>query len=219
MTGSHKLHPNVVIVAAGNLMSDKAVVVQMSTALQSRVIHFELEVSPKESTDYAIQNNWDRRVIAFMAYKPSAINNFKPDHAENTFACPRTWEFVSRLIKDCDIDDSWLPLIAGAIGEGMAVEFLGFAKEYDRLPKLDDILKNPMYLPLPSELATRYATATMLAEHIKADNAKDLLVYIGRLDIEMQIIFHRMALAGDFKLPEKSKDFALSMRNLAKYLQ
>ena len=43
--GSFNLHPNCAIVAAGNKITDKAVVTQMSTALQSRLIHYELSVS------------------------------------------------------------------------------------------------------------------------------------------------------------------------------
>ena len=40
MVGQYKLHPSVRIVCAGNLITDRAIVTELSTAMQSRMIHF-----------------------------------------------------------------------------------------------------------------------------------------------------------------------------------
>lgn len=219
MVGSHKLHEKLVIMAAGNLSTDKAVVVQMSTALQSRVIHYELDLDPQEWIKWAIGAGLDKRVIAFIAYKPSMLMKFDPNQSENTFPCPRTWEFLSRLAHGQELSNELLPRVAGTIGEGTGVEFLAFAREFDRLPKLESILNNPTGTPVPPNLATRYATAVMLSEHVTKETVPALIAFMDRFDVEMRVIFMRMALMVDKMLPQKSPEFTKHMRNMAAYLQ
>jgi len=208
MVGSFKLHENCFIVAAGNKITDNAVVNQMSTALQSRVIHYELEVSHKEFNEHAIQNNYDHRVIGFINYLPSRLTDFRPEHTDKTFACPRTWEFVSRLVKDEEISAESLPRIAGAIGRGVAQEFIAFAMEYHRIPKMSDILQKPETLDLPAEASTKYATISMLMENFTAENLDQILIYLKRFAIELQIVFCRGAVARHPKLRATHKSFS-----------
>lgn len=219
MVGSHHLHPNVIIMAAGNLVTDKAVVNKMSTALSSRVIHYKLEADPKVWLKWAAKEGLDHRVIGFIGYMPDKLMVFDPDTTEDTFRCPRTWEFLSRLVEGEEISNEILPRCSGSIGEGGAVEFITFAQEYDRLPKLADILANPGAVPVPKELATRYATMTMLAQHIDKANASDLVTYVKKFDIEQQIIFCRLAAARDNDLPSKCKPFADYVQTMIRYLQ
>jgi hypothetical protein len=218
MTGSFKLHERVIIVAAGNLETDKAVVVSMSTALQSRLVHYTLDVDPKGWVEWAIRAGIDKRIIAYISYKPSMLMKFDPNHTEHTFPCPRTWEILSKLIQGDELGASNAARIAGAIGQGTSIEFLTFAREFDRLPKLQDILDAPSSIALPSELATRYATAVMLSEHLTEKTADLLLTFMKRLDVEMQIIFIRMALMANPKLPQQSNTITQYMKEMVKYL-
>lgn len=218
MVGSHHLHPQVVVMAAGNLTTDKAVVVQMSTALQSRVIHYEMESSHTDWLKLAAEQGFDKRIQAYIAYKPSKLMNFSPDHTEHTFACPRTWEFLSRLIKGVELESTHLPRVAGTIGEGVAVEFMAFAREFDRLPKIDAIVTNPLGATVPAELSTRYATMVMLTEHTTLKNVKEILDYVDRFDIELRIIFLRMLLAEQPMLASQSVPMSKYVGKMAKYL-
>lgn len=79
MVGSLHLHEKVCIVAAGNKATDKAVVVQMSTALQSRLIHYELEMPVSDWTEYAVSKGLDHRVVGYVNYAPSKLMDFNPD--------------------------------------------------------------------------------------------------------------------------------------------
>jgi hypothetical protein len=208
MVGSFKLHKNCFIVAAGNKITDNAVVNQMSTALQSRVIHYELEVSHKEFNEHAIQNDYDHRVTGFINYLPSRLTDFRPDHTDKTFACPRTWEFVSRLVKGEDITAELLPRIAGAIGRGVAQEFITFAQEYHRIPKMAEILSRPETLDIPKEASTKYATISMLMENFTPESLDQIILYLKRFGIELQIVFCRGAVARQPKLRATHKGFS-----------
>ncbi|MEY3189127.1 MAG: hypothetical protein RIT41_1662, partial [Bacteroidota bacterium] len=101
--------------------TDRAIVNNLSTAMQSRLIHFVMEVSFTEwLEDVAIKDNYDSRLIAFLSMYPKYLMDFRPDHQEKTFCCPRTWEFMNKLIMDEEIVDEDAPLFAGTIKENLA---------------------------------------------------------------------------------------------------
>ena len=96
MVGLHHLHKKVAIVGAGNKETDKAIVNTLSTAMQSRLAHFELIVDPATWDKWAVENNIDHRIRAFIKFKPEILFKFNPNHNNDTFPSPRTWEFCSR---------------------------------------------------------------------------------------------------------------------------
>lgn len=189
MIGRHKLHPNVAMVCAGNLETDGAIVNRMSTANQSRLVHMELVVDSKDWLEWAYTNGIDYRITSYIEYKPDSLQMFNPDHSDNTFACPRTWEFVSRLISNWDdIPQSKINLLAGTISEGVAREFTNFTKVFDSLPKVSAIESNPDKAKLPKDPGTLYAMTGVLSENINAKNADAFMTYVDRLPKEFQII-------------------------------
>ncbi len=218
MVGSFRLHPNVAIVAAGNKMTDRAVVNQMSTALQSRLIHYELEVSAKEWIEHAIGAGFDYRITSFIGYMPSKLMDFRPDHQDKTFPCPRTWEFLSRLIKDQYVSAEIAPRIAGTIGAGVAVEFITFAQEFDRIPKLRDITADPRATEVPKESSTKYATVSMMIENFDHRNLDAIIAYVSRFDIEFQVIFCRGAATKDKTIRDTHQKFSEYLLKMARYL-
>lgn len=218
MVGSYHLHPSVMIVSAGNKLTDKAVVNQLSTALQSRLVHFEVEIKARDFLDYAIRKGLDHRVTSFIEYMPSKLMDFNPDHQDKTFACPRTWEFLSRLLKGKDIDDKATARICGTVGTGCGVEFMTFAKEFDRIPKFRDVVASPKDTDVPKEASTKYATVSMLAENLDTKTVADVLTYIARFPIEFQVIFLRNTTARHPGLREKNKTFEEYVLGLARYV-
>ena len=90
MVGMNKLHECVFKGAAGNLQSDRAIVNPLSTAMQSRVIHLKMEARFDDwLRDVALPQNYDSRIIAFLSMYPSKLMDFRPDHEDETFSCPR----------------------------------------------------------------------------------------------------------------------------------
>lgn len=89
MVGQHKLHPKVRILAAGNLETDNAHVLKMSTALGSRMIHFQLKVDHGEWMNWAENNGILTSITSFLEFQKRALHLFDPKKIENTFPCPR----------------------------------------------------------------------------------------------------------------------------------
>jgi len=189
MVGQHKLHPNTAIVCAGNMAGNNAIVNRLSTAMQSRLVHFELTTDIEQWLEWATRNNIDYRVTGYLNSRPDNLLKFDANHNDKTFACPRTWQFVSKLIKDSPgVLGSKLPLLAGAISEGIAREFIAYTNTYEKLPTIDQIIQNPKTTKIDTEPCLLYAISYMVSAHAKVSNLDQLFKFINRLPIEFATI-------------------------------
>ena len=199
MTALHKLHEKCMIVAAGNLDTDRAIVTSLSTAMQSRLVTIEIVFNFEEwIADIVLPQQWDPRVVAFLHAFPKTANDFRADHDENTFCCPRTWDFLQRLVKGKPITKAKIPMYAGTITAGVAVDFTTFSislsDDEDPLPKIKDIVHDPDGCRIPPEKNKRYGLITMAWQHITDDNFEAISKYMNRMDSDFQILFYRGAL-------------------------
>ena len=217
--GQYNLHENVGIVLAGNLSTDRAITVSLSTAMQSRLVHIEMELSHKEwLEDVAFKENYDARIIAYLNYKEGALMDFRPDHQEKTFCCPRTWEFMNRLVSGKDkITDDKTSLYAGCITSGVAVDFVQFCKVFESMVSIKDVLKDPSNCPVPGDISTRWAVISHLMEKVTEKNFGDLCTYANRFDMSFRILFYRSAMSRHPEL-RGHPAFANAMTELSRYL-
>lgn len=216
--GQHKLHPNVAIICAGNLASDKAIVNNMGTAMQSRLVHLVLETNFNGwLEEVAIPQNYDSRIIAYLAQYPNKLMDFNPDHKELTYCCPRSWEFMHRLITGKEVSTNKLALYAGTITSGVAVEFVTFCKLFDNLITIWQILADPDTCTIPSDSSLRWATLTSILSNVTLSNFDTVATYADRFTMDFRVFFYRAALA---KSPELKAEPAFVKRLLAisKYL-
>lgn len=219
MVGINNLHPNCAIVCAGNLSTDRAIVNNLSTAMQSRVIHIEMEVNFDQwYQNVAIKNNYDQRIIGFLNMYQHKLMDFNPDHQEKTFCCPRTWEFVNRLITNEDNLDPILNLLVGTITSGIAIEFVQWSKIYQNLIKFEDILKEPEKVKIPTDTSIKWATTSMLITKTDAKTLDKVSKYIDRFDVSFKLLFYRSILIKD---PELKTNMTLinNIASISKYLQ
>lgn len=202
--GNHNLHPHCVLMAAGNRKEDKAIVNDLSTATLSRLVHFQLDVNKEEwMYDYAIPNQLDGRLIAFINAFPDKLNTFDPEKSDKTFSCPRTIAFLDKLIKSKEqlgnpnITDEDLILFSGCVGDGVATEFINFVKVFTQVPKYADIVKDPVNTPIPDESALKWATITSLVQNADKKDSAQFIKYVSNFDVSFQIVFLRMLLKKD----------------------
>lgn len=189
-----KLHPKCYVAAAGNLETDNAVVETMSTALQSRMVHFLVEPDAEQWVEWAESNDIDYRITGYIKHRPAQIYTFDPDHTEYTYACPRTWGKLDKLIKvRSDGSIPSMSLAAGAISQGVAQEFRTFCEIYKQLTSIDTVLADPDNAPVPHEPSHLFAMAGSLANHMKPTNMQKLITYMSRLPPEFQVVCLREA--------------------------
>lgn len=190
MVGIHHLHKNVAIVCAGNREGDNAIVQPMSTALQSRLAHMELIVDAKEFVEWGQTHGIHHYITDYIQFKPGQVYTFSPDHTDKTYACPRTWEFASRIMHGSQ-EKNRLHLLAGVVSEGVAREFLKFCEVYEELPKPAMLVKDPEGINIPKEPSILYALTGTISHNATADNFSQLMKVIKRLPVEFQVVTMR----------------------------
>lgn len=191
--GQHRLHSHCFVVAAGNKTSDNAITNPLSTAMLSRIIHLNMDVNFEDWRDnFAIPQHIDERVIAYLSMYPDKLMVFDPDKEDQTFACPRTWHFVSDLIKASgnQVDNSMIPLLGGAITVEHATTFVQFCNVYKELISIDQIVKDPSIEP-PIATAVLWATIIHLINRTDTTNFDKVIKFIEKVPSTFQIVYVR----------------------------
>ncbi len=138
--GEFELPKNCIVICAGNRTTDRSVAFRMPKALANRLLHFEIVSDFDSWCEWALQHEIDERVIGYLAFDNSRLNA-EPDIEELAFPTPRSWEFVSRLLKTTGKSPAEAhSLISGCVGVSSALEFENWCQVYRELPKVTDIL-------------------------------------------------------------------------------
>lgn len=218
MVGQHKLHKHLAMVMAGNLETSRAIVNSLSTAMQSRLIHIEMMISHLEwLEDVAIKQNYDSRIIAYLNYRPEDLMDFKPDHADKTFASPRTWEFMEKLIRGKEVLASKTGLYAGTITSGVAVSFVQFCSVIGKIPDRKAVLSDPLGAIVPQDSPGRWMVVAHLSNGITDDTFGRLCTYINRFGLDFRILFFKTAMLKHPTL-RTHPDYARAMGDLNRWL-
>ena len=191
--GMHKLHSHCFVVAAGNKLTDNAIVSRLSTAMLSRVVHLNMEVSFEDWRDnFALSNEIDERVISYLSMYPDKLMCFDPEKEDETFPSPRTWEFVSKLIKANNgiVNNDSVGLLAGAITTEQAYAFIQFCKVYENLITVQDIEKNPDIEP-PEDTATQWAVITHCILNTTKSNYKTIFKFVEKVPATLKVVYYK----------------------------
>ena len=122
-------HPETVVLAAGNLEEDKAIVRPLSSALRNRFMHFILKPSRKDWLNWAQTRGLDERIVSFIRASGDR-SLFCPSDAY-AFPTPRSWEMLHDALRSLDKvnpGDSFHMemLAAAAVGKDAARAFMKF---------------------------------------------------------------------------------------------
>jgi hypothetical protein len=167
--GKYFLPDNVVMVAAGNRESDKGVTYRMPTPLANRFIHQEMKVDFDSWFDWAVDNNIHPDVVGYLNFAKQDLYDFDAKSASRSFATPRSWTFVSQLLEDEEgDDDTIMNLIAGTVGEGLAVKFMAHRKVAGRMPNPVDILTGKEKDLNIKEVSAMYSLVISMCYELKA---------------------------------------------------
>jgi len=152
--GTYELPKGVDVVAAGNREGDRGVTYRMPAPLANRFIHLEAKVDFDDFQEWAVMNDVHPEVLGYVGFAK--------------FATPRSWVFVSDLLKDEDCDvDTMHNLVAGAVGDGLAIKFMAHRKIAGRLPKALDILEGKVKDLQIKEVSAMYSLTVSLCYELK----------------------------------------------------
>ena len=171
--GTYKLPDNVMIVAAGNREADKGVTYRMPAPLANRFIHLELAVNFDDWFQWSVTNNINTDVVGYLTFAKKDLYDFDPKSLSRSFATPRSWSFVSELLDD-DLDEATTTdLVAGAVGEGLAVKFMAHRKVAGMMPNPSDILSGKVKEMKSKEISAMYSLTVSLCYELKEASDKN----------------------------------------------
>jgi len=166
--GTYQLPKGVDVVAAGNREGDRGVTYRMPAPLANRFVHLEMKVDFDDFQDWATLNKVHPEVVGYVGFAKQDLYDFDPKSPSKSFATPRSWVFVSDLLNDDDSDTETLHnLIAGAVGDGLAVKFMAHRKIASKLPKAEDILDGKVKDLQVKEVSAMYSLTVSLCYELK----------------------------------------------------
>ncbi len=165
--GEHALPENCIVVSAGNRVTDKSVAFKMPRALANRLCHLEIESNFESWKSWAIRSGVSAKVIGFLSFRNDMLIENESLVDSLAFPTPRSWEMVSNLLALCGNDqDKIYPMIAGAVGSGVATEFCSWCRVFSSLPKIEDIF-NGRCSTVPKSTDTLYALISSMTVYAR----------------------------------------------------
>ena len=185
----HKISNKVIFIAATNRRQDRAGVTGILEPVKSRFSTIiQLDPTADEWIEWAFENDMPAELISFIHFRPSLLHSEKSTADIVNHSCPRTIAYCGKLIK-AGLDD--IEILSGAVGEGCAIELVGFMEVYKSLPNISAILTDPQNAIVPTEPAALYAVVSALTEKITMDNASRILKYGNRLPADFSVLLVR----------------------------
>lgn len=194
--GEHELMDNVHIILAGNRAKDKGYTKKFPAPLNNRLKHCEVVPDIKSWTKWASASGViSPIIIGFLNFRDELLYNFDSDKPVECFATPRAWHNANEDFLDDEMsDDIKAAAMAGTVGEGPAVELMGFAAIMDTLRPIEEIIAEPETTPVPTQLDHQWAMATHVASHMTKDTTDQLHKYLDRMEPEMVVMAWTMAI-------------------------
>jgi hypothetical protein len=233
--GKYVLPDNVAIVAAGNRDSDKGVTYRMPMPLANRFIHLEMRADFASWQAWAVNKGVHKDVVGYLSFSKQDLYDFDNKSSSRAFATPRSWVFVSDLLNDEDSDpDTLYNLVAGSVGDGLAVKFMAHRKVASRMPQPSEILSGKVKDLQVKEISAMYSLTISMCYELRDaldnkkvdtkkfhDMANNFFTYImANFETELVVMGAKIALK-TYKLPiepSQLKNFDEFHKRYGKYI-
>lgn len=156
------------VVAAGNLASDRAVATTMSSALANRFMHVELTSSAEDWIEWGAANDIHPAVLGFIKTRPENLFSMKNQNLERGWPSPRAWHRVSEMCKIFDVDKSGSKtllqkIVYGLVGNSAGIDFMTYYKLNEEFDNILDYMTNPAkQIKIPVENDRKWAMCTSM---------------------------------------------------------
>ena len=128
--GPFQFHEGTVVLAAGNLEEDNAIVTPLSSALSNRFAHFRLRVDARSWVEWGTDNGIDGRVLGFISARGAEL--LYQNTGEDAFPSPRTWEMAAKVIRKVD-PGQIRRILTACVGVAAAIDFDSWLAIYGRV--------------------------------------------------------------------------------------
>ena len=221
--GSTMLHPESVVITAGNLSGDgvgdimKAHTRNRLTVLPVSKPHSGINtdgsIDKGSWGEWAVRNDIAPELLTFVKEYPQVLASYldggqaenpyiyHPKKAQMSFASPRSLAKASHIIKNrLNFSHNALKAaLEGTIGAATARDLVAYLDVADSLPTWDQIVNNPSTATVPSSPAALCILAFSALQRIQRDSVGKWFEYMKRTPKELQSVFCLSAMKSDSK--------------------
>jgi hypothetical protein len=145
----------------------------MPAPLANRFFHLEMKVDFDDWFQWAVNHKINKYVVGFHNFSKKDLYDFDPKSPSRSFATPRSWSFVSELLEDNLDDGTTTDLVAGSVGEGLAVKFMAHRKIASAMPDPTEILAGKVKEMKTREISAMYSLTVSLCYELKEASDKN----------------------------------------------
>jgi hypothetical protein len=219
--GPFEFHPDTVVMAAGNLEEDRAIVTPLSSALCNRFVHFTMRPDVESWLAWAMRSGIREEVMAFIGAR--GVDVLYQPSEDYAFPTPRSWAMASRVMERVDPADV-RRVVGACVGAAMADEFVRYQKLYQRV-KAEAVVRKGLPMDFTqgkdAEPSFVHAAVFCVAEYLISNGLSDehrehVVTFLRSpgLDPEYQFLFLRHLRARSGKTLDQLKPLP-SFRALA----
>jgi MoxR-like ATPase len=140
--GEVRFHPDTVVLAAGNLEEDNAIVTTLSSALCNRFAHFIMRIDERAWVEWGTQAGIESSILAYVRHHGSEAL-YDQSHPDLAFPSPRSWEMASRVLMAGDPLDA-RRLVTACVGGRAAEAFFAWRSVFAKVDVERIVLKGEM---------------------------------------------------------------------------
>lgn len=172
--GEYEVPEGCMIIAAGNRETDKGITFRMPSPIANRFVHIEMQHDFEDWQRWALNASVDPTVVGYLTTFKDELFQFDAASASRGFATPRSWEFVSRIVNDADAvpESVLMALVAGAVGDGLAVKFMEYRKNAADLPDPSQVLAGNVTTLKRNDVSLCYSLTTALCYELRQASIK-----------------------------------------------
>lgn len=165
--GPFRFHPGTVVMAAGNLEEDRAIVSPLSSALNNRFAHFRMRIDLQGWLQWALRQGISPIILAYMrAHAVAGPRLLYDNDGSDAFPTPRSWEMASRLLEHAPAGQE-KRCVAACVGAEASERFFAFHRLWTKV-RPDRIIRNGKF---PDFTASRSADPSLVQATVSAVGA------------------------------------------------
>lgn len=205
--GDYRLPDGWMVVAAGNLVSDRGVTFTMASPLLNRMTEILVETVLEDWVSHAASKGIRPEVLAFVSNRADYLHRFEGKSEQ--FPSPRGWFAVSdHMNLDFDLLANRpeeavamrVEVIKGDVGHAAASDFEAFLRVWESMPSIDKIEEDPDSVEVPDRLDVQYCLTMGIAARLDARNFANFWSFLKRMPKEKGTLAVKLAYKRDKSL-------------------
>jgi ribosome modulation factor len=180
------------VVAAGNLQSDRGITFQMAGPLVNRFNKITAVATLDDFLNHAIVKGVRPEVTSYLKTRADHLHKFEGTGVIDSFASPRSWFALSDSMELDLAPADRVESFTGDVGHEVAVSFEAHLRVWESMPSMNDILAGKD-VPLPEKMDVRYCIAMGLASRLDEKNFDGAWNFLQKMPKDIQTLTVKLA--------------------------